>query len=123
LRPTLSGPLAGSHFGDRFDQDYSRQLLAQGQACIADEANDVAVAGQQLDHAIFTKANFPQTIRKGGGGAELPHSDRDAGLDAIEGAERVRAGTLLSGLAIFRIHAEVTLEWPGGMHSTFLANW
>ena len=35
----------------------------------------------------------------------------------------MRARTLLSGLAIFRIHAEVILEWPGGTHSTFLANW
>ena len=40
---------------ERFDQDELRQLLADGQSSIADLANEIRMAGQQLDNLVLAQ--------------------------------------------------------------------
>lgn len=69
-----------------------RQLLAQSQTGIANQTDDVVVAGEQFDDALFAEANFPQAICQLGGGAELFDTDGQAGFDLIERAKGPGAG-------------------------------
>jgi len=48
--------------GQWFDEDGLGQLSAQGKACVADLANNIAVAGEEADNAIFTEPDFAQAI-------------------------------------------------------------
>src|SRR5262245_22769286 len=67
----------------RLDQYGLRQLLVESQTGVADEADDVVMAGEKLDNAVLAEADFSQPIAELGLGAQLFNSDRDAGLDAI----------------------------------------
>jgi hypothetical protein len=71
LRPGVGWP-------NRLDHDQLCQLLADGQACIADLADEIRPAGQQLDDLLLTEANLAQTVLKFGCGAQLLDPDRDS---------------------------------------------
>jgi hypothetical protein len=53
----------------RLNKNCLGQLLAESEACIAHEANNIVAAGNQLDNAILAKTDFSQPTGKFGGGA------------------------------------------------------
>ena len=77
----LSYPLLNDFTAERFDQDELRQLLADGQASIADLADEIRLAGQQPDDLILTQTQLPQAVLEFGRGAEPLDADGDARFD------------------------------------------
>ena len=71
----------------RFNEDGTRQLFADGQSRIAHQANDVGVAGQQLDDLLLAEADFAQPLRHFRRGTQLFDPNRHAGLDPIQRAQ------------------------------------
>ena len=70
--------------GEGFDEDQPGQLLADGEAGVADLADDVIAAGDEADDLVFAKADLAQAVLDIRRGAELFHAHRDAGLDAAQ---------------------------------------
>src|SRR5262245_21759050 len=68
----------------RFDPNRLRQPGTDGQARIADQTDDVGLAGQEFDDLFLTKADFTQSARQFGGGAKLFDADSHAGSDTSE---------------------------------------
>jgi len=83
---TRSQELIGCRF-ERFDEDQLRQLLADGEAGIANLADEIGLAGEETDDLIFAKAELAQPVLKFGGGAKLFNTDCYAGLDTGQGAK------------------------------------
>ena len=81
----------------RFNEDGTRQLSADGQPRIANEANDVRLAGQQLDDLLLAEADFAQPLRHFRRGTQLFDPNRHAGLDPIQRAKF--AALLVAGCA------------------------
>ena len=57
---------------------------ADGHARVADETDDVGVAGDEFDDLLLAKADFAQTARHFGRCAKLFDADCHAGFDAIQ---------------------------------------
>ncbi len=69
---------------DWFDQDELGQLLADGQAGVANLANEIGLAGEQVDDLFFAKADLAQSILDLGRGAQLLDAHGHAGSDAAQ---------------------------------------
>ena len=72
---------------ERFDQDKLRQLVADGQARIAHLADEVGLAGQQLDYLVLTQAQLAQAVLEVRRGAKPPDANRHPGLDLAQRAD------------------------------------
>ena len=70
---------------DGFHENQFGELFADGQARVADLANEIVPAGDEPNDLVFAKANFPQAILDFRGRAELLDADRNARLDAVQG--------------------------------------
>jgi hypothetical protein len=60
------------------------QLFADGHAGIADQANDIRLAGEQTHDLIFAKSDFTKSITDFGRGAQAADANGGARLDARE---------------------------------------
>jgi hypothetical protein len=69
---------------DRFDQDCPSDLFADCEARIADETNQIVIAGQEFDDPILAKADLSQPIGQFRAGAKLTDSNRDPCPDTIQ---------------------------------------
>ena len=72
---------------ERFDQNELRKLRADGQSRIADLADEIGLAGQQLDNLIFAQPQFPQAVLDFRRRAKLLDAHRDARLDPAQGTD------------------------------------
>jgi len=72
---------------ERFDQDKLRQVFADGQARVADLANEICVAGQQFDDLILAQTQFPQPVLHVRRRAQLFDAHSDAGFDPTQRAK------------------------------------
>jgi len=66
---------------DRLDEDELRQLLADGQARVADLADEVRLAGHQLDDLVLAQTQLTQAVLEFRRGAKLPDAHGNASLD------------------------------------------
>jgi hypothetical protein len=84
--PTEARELPGESGGwpKGFNQNGLGNLLANREAGVADLANEIGLAGEQLNDLILTKAQLSQTILDFRGGAELLDPDGHPGLDHAE---------------------------------------
>ena len=78
---------------DGFDQDCVCQFFADTEAGIADLADEIGVASEQLYLLFLTNAEFAKTRGDIGRGGKLLDTDDGAGLDAAQWANG-RAGAL-----------------------------
>jgi hypothetical protein len=62
------------------------QLLADGEAGIADLADEIGLAGQQPDNLVFAKAKFAQAILEFRGSAKAFYANCYAGFNTSERA-------------------------------------
>ena len=76
---------------ERFDQDCLGQLRADGHSGVADQADNIGLAGDELDDLLFAKTDFAQARRHFRRGAKLFDADFDTGFDAVERTERAVA--------------------------------
>jgi hypothetical protein len=67
---------------DWFHQDESSQVLAEGQTHVADLADEVCPARDQLDDLVFAQTDFAQSILKFRRRAEPLDPNRHAHLNA-----------------------------------------
>ena len=67
-----------------FDHDDFGQLFADGQAGVANLANEVGLAGQQFDDVIFAETQFAQPVLDFRRGAKLFDSHSDSGFDPVQ---------------------------------------
>jgi hypothetical protein len=67
---------------ERLNQNQLCQLLANGEARVANLTDEVVAAGNEAHNLIFAKADFAQTILNFRRGAELPDAHRDTRLNA-----------------------------------------
>ena len=73
--------------------DFIGDFLADAEARVADETDNIGVATKKLDALLFAEAQFPQAFLHLGSGVELFDADGDANLHAAQGAE-LRPGAL-----------------------------
>lgn len=67
---------------DRFHEDESGQVFAEGQTPITNLADEVGPAGDQLDDLIFAKTDLAQAVLEFRRRTESLDSHRHASLDA-----------------------------------------
>ena len=72
----------GSH------HDGGGKLLANAQARIADQADDIALVAQQFDLLLLAKAHFPEPSRHLRRGGKLLDANHSARPHPVERAER-----------------------------------
>ncbi len=72
---------------ERFYQNELRQLLADSQARVADLADEIRMAGEQLDSLLLSEADFAQAILELRRGAQLLDPHRHARPDAAQGTK------------------------------------
>lgn len=91
--------------GNRLNHDEAGELFTDGEAGIADLADEVVPAGDELDDLILDEADFAKAVLHFGRGAELFDSHGHACLDAVQGAHV--AGRLFARSRIGRqpVHA------------------
>src|SRR5689334_23153260 len=75
----------------RFHDNTARELFAQGQAGVANLADEVAMACQEPNDAVFAEADLAEPICYSRRGAELLDSDGESDLDLIEGTKGIAA--------------------------------
>ena len=75
----------GSRGQNRFDQDHFGELLADRETRIADLADEIGLAGQQLYDVVLTKDEFAQAVLNLRRGAELFDSHGNTGFDSVQG--------------------------------------
>jgi hypothetical protein len=90
LKPHEGRELVQNRF-ERLDHDQLSQLLADGEAGVANLANEIGLAGQEPDNLVFTKAKFAQAVLKFRGSAKLFDTHGYARFDTGDGAN-VAAG-------------------------------
>jgi len=73
--------------GNEFDEDELGELCADGEAGVANLADEIGLAGEETNHLIFPEAEFAQAILQLRRGAELFNADGDAGAHAAQGTE------------------------------------
>jgi hypothetical protein len=81
----------------RFDEDVLGQFRAEPETGVADQANEIWVAAEQLDPLLLAKAQLPQTHRHFGRAIEPFDANGRAGDDA---AQRTDEG--VGTIALFR---------------------
>jgi hypothetical protein len=69
---------------DGFHDDQLCQLFADGEAGVADLADEIILAGDEADDLVFAEADFPKAILNFRSGAKLFDSDRDARFHAAQ---------------------------------------
>jgi hypothetical protein len=70
--------------GNRFDQDAARKFVADAEAGIADETNQVGVFAQEFDALLLAETEFAQPVRSFGRRRELLDADHRADLNLVE---------------------------------------
>jgi hypothetical protein len=85
------GLLGGAH---RLDPDGLGEISADAEADVADLANDVGVAADELDLLIFAEAHFAEAMGDFRRGGQLFDANRHTSLDLIQ-----RAGIRVLALA------------------------
>lgn len=60
------------------------ELFTDGEAGVANQANEVRMAGEQADDLILAKPQFAKALLGFGGGAKLADSHRDPRFDAAQ---------------------------------------
>jgi hypothetical protein len=71
---------------ERLDHDQLGQLLADGEAGIANLADEIGLAGEKPDDLVFAKAEFAQTVLQFRGCTKLLDAHGHARFDTGEGA-------------------------------------
>jgi hypothetical protein len=79
-----SGDGNGLKRGNGLDHDQFGQLLADGEAGVANLADEIVTAGDEADDPVFPEADFAQAVLNFGRGAKLADAHRDARLDAAQ---------------------------------------
>ena len=69
---------------DRFDENQFCKLFADGEAGVADLADEIVLARDEADDLVFAKSDFPQAILNFRSSAELLDPDRDARFHAAQ---------------------------------------
>jgi hypothetical protein len=78
-------PGAPRHTGfDRLDQYKLGKLFANGEAGVADLANEIGLAGQKPYDLIFAETQLPQAVLHFGRGTKLLDPDRHPGLNPAQ---------------------------------------
>jgi hypothetical protein len=93
-----------------FNEDQPRELFTDGEAGIADLADEVVPAGDQFDDLIFAKTDFAQTILNFRRGAKLFDSHRHAGLHAAQWADFAVCGVSRIGVECVAHGAECRIN-------------
>ena len=71
--------------GHGFHQNQLGQLFADGEAGVANLADEIVSAGDEPDDLVFAEPDFPEAVLNFRRGAKLLDAHRDAGLDAAQG--------------------------------------
>jgi hypothetical protein len=83
----LPFPLPGYERNRRaegLDEDELGELLADGQSRVADLADEIGLAGEQLDDLVLAQPQLPQAILQFRRSAQLLDAHGDAGLDPAQ---------------------------------------
>lgn len=107
-----------------FHQDRFGDFRTEGQARIADHADDIGLCRKQSHDLIFTKSHLAQPIRYLRRSAELFDAHGHAGLNAVQGTPRICAVLSYRGFQrAFVRHAQtLTSEAKTGL-SYFVIGW
>ena len=84
------------------DENGLRQRFAQGDAGVANLANDIVVAADQPDLLILNQAKLAQTVTDFGPAGELFDADARADLHAAQGTHRLPGALALQNLIGWR---------------------
>jgi len=84
-KPVSGRKLVQSRF-EWLDHDQLSQLLADGEAGIANLADEIGLAGEVPDNLVFAQAEFAQAVLQFRRGAKLFDADGNAGFDTGKGA-------------------------------------
>jgi hypothetical protein len=71
---------------DWLDHDQLSQLLADGEAGIADLANEIGLAGEEPDNLVFAKAEFTEAVLQFRDSAKLFYAHGYTRFDTGQGA-------------------------------------
>lgn len=91
--------LRGLAKGQRLDQDRLRQFGADGQSRIADLADDIGLAGDELDDLFLAKADLAEAIPDFGRRGQLFDPHGHAGSDFAQRTNKGRVARRLPGAA------------------------
>ena len=91
--------LRGLAKGQRFDQDRLRQLGADGQSRITDLADDVGLAGDELDDLFLAEADLAEAIPDFGRRGQLFDPNGHAGSGFAQRTNKGRVARRLPGAA------------------------
>jgi hypothetical protein len=77
-------PVDGRFCKDRLNHDQLSELLADGEAGIADLADEIIAAGNETDHLILAEPDFAEAILNFRRSAKLLDAHGDTALNTVE---------------------------------------
>src|ERR1035438_4818106 len=85
--------VSGGGGGQRLYQNGPGQFFTQGEAGIADQADDIGFATQEFDALLLAEAKFAQAVAQFGRRGQFLDANGCAGSDMAQGTDR-RPGTM-----------------------------